>query len=547
VQVSFRQTVAGGPTAAWSDSGIDAPPGGTCSGLNQAACHTNTTWNASTQLSCQDCHQLVVSHTRSQGAAVPCTDCHPGGTYAPIRHSTNGRPDILELPLPPASWSDPSGRLTGADMQTRLGLPYRIHLGGDDPSSRGTSEAAVCWGCHDSQSPRVSEWGYNSKSTPAGYPVAQLPTGNGDGTAETYNHGWIYDSSYGTKVTDWTTGYWQNAYDTSVTRRVSSVHTATFDPAGQSSSVANNVDASGFVIASPVLEQAGQIRCSFCHDVHDLNRSLEEKPVLEGGHGRPMTGKPWLRGKWAGNPYPADVPARSVYTYTTRARSAGDLVPRMSAAARDKGGYFIDQNSNNPTNHAAMDTVEETAGLCLLCHGTDVNGMDFYTGSSLWRAGTVNGHSNSTLGGTGFVKRNLFDANRAADWMGRQQYVGAWGFGGAGAWLFTTVYNSGWYGGTPGSTARGGDYSAWYTTGGIGGRTGVPGAKAHDFTCSKCHSPHAAGLPALLTSNCVNTGRSGLFTLPLMGANTPATWDPATNCHRKTSTSTGWHRIAPGQ
>ena len=89
-----------------------------------------------------------------------------------------------------------------------------------------------------------------------------------------------------------------------------------------------------------------------------------------------------------------------------------------------------------------------------------------------------------------------------------------------------------------GSGWCGTDCTNWYGTGTIGGAEG-PGTMAHKFTCSKCHSPHATGLPALLIQNCIDTGLSS-FGIPGNSVS-------ANNCHRKTSTTDGWHILAPGQ
>jgi hypothetical protein len=104
--------------------------------------------------------------------------------------------------------------------------------------------------------------------------------------------------------------------------------------------------------------------------------------------------------------------------------------------------------------------------------------------------------------------------------------------------------NSGWYWGSAAGnpagsfTVGGGDYANWYGVGTIGGADGA-GSKAHAFTCSKCHSPHASGLPALLIQNCID---------PSLGSTTfGGTNLIANNCHRKTSKTDGWHYLAPGQ
>jgi predicted CxxxxCH...CXXCH cytochrome family protein len=464
-----------------------------------------------------------------------CEKCHTGHGGAGIN---------VQVPMPPASWSDPSGRLSGTNMQTRLGFDNGagswsyaadngVWLGGALTS--GTTEAEICWSCHDQSANAVSEWGYNSKTTPSGFPVVldtspgNFPTQH-DGTSNRVNAGWIWNSSYAGKVQDWTAGYWMNEYDNTLRNRITSVHTTSFDPAGQSSSVANNVDGGGAVNkTTPALENKSYIRCSYCHDVHDLGAA--KGPPADA----PDKGKPFLRGTWVGDPYPPELPPRTTYSYPTGA-------PRNSSANRDRGGFFIDQNSNWPTNNAAMNTLALTAGLCTLCHGTNVDTMKFYTGSTLWRTDMVNGHSNSTLGGTRSNARDIFDAGRGAGYgMAMQEYAGSSpcignspelckGNGSScGACPESIVGNTGWYGS---------DYANWYTAGMIGGAEGA-GSIAHKFTCSKCHSPHAARLPALLTHNCVDT---------TWGTPYNSTQDDrANNCHRKISTTDGWHKLAPGQ
>jgi hypothetical protein len=462
--------------------------------------------------------------------AGQCNKCHNfhGGT--------------IKVPAPPASWTDPSGRLSGTNMRTRLGLPYAleanvsVHLGGT--AQGGASEAEFCWGCHDANG--VSEWGYNTKTSPAGFPVATFATADGNLASE--NNGWIFTTAGHTaKTSDWTQGYWQSPYDAALARRIASIHSASFDPAGQSSSVAANVDGAGIVNrTAPTLEPKGYLRCSNCHDVHDTFGP---------------DGKPYLRGRSVDNPYPPELPPRSGYAYTTFINTlTGTRTPRALNSARDKGGYFIDQNSGWPTNNAAIDTLQETAELCTLCHGTDVDGMDFYTGRKLWRAPMVNGHSNAALGGTGVNKVDLFSGMRGDSYgrgMGMQsgQPSTPWACGSDGFscdYAYPQINNccvcefdcgniqySGWYGS---------DFANWYGTGTIGSASGVAGDRAHKFTCSKCHTPHAAGLPALLTQSCIDPSLGSWSINGFSGANLIAN-----NCHRKTSTTDGWHVLAPGQ
>jgi hypothetical protein len=458
-----------------------------------------------------------------------CNKCHDGHAGA------------VPVPMPPTSWTDPSGRLSGTNMAVQLGLDNYaagIRLGGT--STSGTTEADLCWNCHDVQAPPVSEWGFNTKTTPTGYPVVlnatpgNFPTMH-DGTSDRNNFGHTYtDNGYTTMTSDWTAGFLMDEYDNVLKRRIVSVHTASFDPAGQSSSVAANIKPSDNSVerTSPTLENKAYLRCSYCHDVHDLNKAQSDT----------ASGKPFLRGTWVGNPYPPELPPRSSYSYVTGR-------PRDRSTNRDRGGYFIDQNSGWPTDNPAMDTLVETAGLCTLCHKTDVDTMKFYTGSSMWGAGMVNGHSNSTLGGTRSNARDIFSGVRPTWSMGNQTSVGGNlcldypnAYRCSNGCDCCQITNAGWYGGVnPPNlntcTGYDGDYANWYGTSTIGGAKG-PNSMAHKFTCSKCHSPHAAGLPALLTHNCVDA---------VLGNQVGSMNGDAFNCHRKSSVADGWHKLAPGQ
>jgi cytochrome c5 len=359
------------------------------------------------------------------------------------------------------------------------------------------------------------------------------------------------------------------------------------DGLGQSSSVANNIDASTGNVkytVPPALEGVQYIRCSYCHDVHRMGR---------GSSGYTPAGKPFLRGTWVGNPYPPDIPPRSAYTYPTTGgpnnlnignryfSGQSNPMPRIYAdnplndttsASRGKGGYFIDQNSNAPGTNASMNSYALVGGLCQLCHGAAVDTMDYYTGSTMWRnALPKNAHANSAIGGTSAAanKSDLFDARRgmASNYMamqGQQSITDpagndpgnttSWPWGGPlnrpGA-----VPNSGWY--TPNSAGtttpkNTTDYNSWYAAAVIGQWTGNAGNKPHNFACSKCHSPHATGLPALLITNCLDrtlatwTGNTGnVGPNGTMSQNTTAN-----NCHKKdsgTPGNSGWHRLNAGQ
>lgn len=571
-------------------SGDDAGYNPTNGGCDSAACHINDAThrvgagNTGSTISkrdigpglCSTCHFIgnTVSapevtgsstHVKTTTAGVfgDCTDCHSGHVGSP-------GPNGVDIGLPPTNWLNASTgetHVTGVNMRTALGLSYNshggIHLGGPGTHasiSSYSTEAEICWGCHDANS------------------IGEFATGAG----ATYKFGVLSTSQTNTAnhVSDWTTtDAWRiDAYDARLTRPIASVHTAYLgtgpldsDLVGHSSSVANNIVSGkvkrGNVLTMPgtasgqndtsavVLEDKQYIRCTYCHDVHSLN-----KAPTDPNFGTLISSAPYLRGTWLSDPYSADYPPAASQDYGNAStvvysnQQAGGM-PRAKTTSVAAGGYFIDQNSGNPTVLTANNSVAKTAGLCTLCHGTTINSMNYYSGS-MWRSGG-NGHANAALGGTGTGKINLFDARRAASWYMSMQgprslnseinsTAPPWG-----STLRNTntqpkfTRNSGWYGGTAGSTTRGGDYTAWYSASGIGGHTGTAGAKAHDFSCSKCHSPHATGLPALLKTNCLDVGISG-YANPNNAAVNP-TASTANNCHRKTSTADGWHTLAPRQ
>ncbi len=530
-----------------------------------------------------------------------CKECHPyhsGGSAV--------------VPQPPSSWDNPgTAAVESDDMAFKLGLQFPItggiHLGGTATS--GSTEADICWNCHGTDS-EINEWGYNADTNSANFPETKLapdttsPAGHSywdDGGARgSYNYGYLYTNNHasGTYSSVNATSKWvasngwgnyrrdgyQHTAATSpgyvLSRRITSVHSVNFTGANQVSSVATAVDGSGNVNAA-AQETAANIRCSYCHDVHDLNRAVTD---IATATNETQTGRPYLRGTWMGNPYAADVPPISSYEsaynadngnhYTGASGSfpGGLDTPRLfshSSTSKMKGGFFIDANSNRPTTNANYDTLEETAGICITCHGSDVNNMDFY-GASMWRSDQVNGHANSTLGGGGAGHanaRNIFDARRGFvdndQGMGNQSAVGQGAefgqnpfdqrapFGNAKPMQEAMNTNdpqipaSGWYGGTPGADydggTRPGDYSAWYSAGGIG-TDGSGSGRAHSFTCSKCHSPHATGLPALLITNCLDKNIS-TYAIQGINPNVPQ----ATNCHRNEGANSGWNRLAPAQ
>ena len=247
------------------------------------------------------------------------TSRHPG-ERAPARTAT---------PVTSRGCGSPCRRPAGAtptcsatNMRTQLGIAY-TNAGGIDLGGPGTvasinaraTEAEICWGCHDAVATPVSEWGYNTKTTPAGYPVATFATA--DGNQESENHGWIYTSaSYATKTSDWTQGFWMSAVR----------------PAPEK---AHRVGALGELRPRRAVLERGRQR-----QRRTGRSSGPPRPWRTRGRSAARTattsttpsapdGKPYLRGTWVGDPYPPELPPRSGYTYTT---AVGTMAARRREA-----------------------------------------------------------------------------------------------------------------------------------------------------------------------------------------------------------------------
>lgn len=542
-----------------------------------------------------------------------CKKCHP--------YHSGG----VTVPLPPANWTASAGitsPLFGSNMRTRLGIAYTvtggIHLGGS--VAAGSSEAEMCWGCHGSN-PANNEWGYNidndgdtwpdyngdTAGTGTAFVLRTSPGLTAQATIKAHNFGWLYaEAGHTTPIAAWVDGngwgsYHRDAYSNiaKMSRRITSVHSGSFDPAKQVSSVKTAVNWSGTLTNKNALVPAAQekpadIRCSYCHDLHDLNRAQVSTGVRE-----TATGRPFLRGTWRSNPYPQDLPPESGQTNTTNFALQGPspgtermYAPRATSAATHKGGYFVDRNSNmTNSSHVysagfestATNGVPNTAGLCVLCHGgatsAEVNALDFYSNGTanqnLWRGN--NGHGFAALGGTKNANSvDLFDPsfgkaeNAMFVVMGMQPWINMNFAGspkmkiesctsenrqfGEGTMRPPDIRQFGWIpaGGvapifiTDGTTActtqtvgTAAPADSWY-------KAGYVPAKYHYFTCSKCHTPHASGLPALLLTNCLDQNIS------TWGTETLRLYKQAPNCHRKQTgaagaTGTGWNVLQGGQ
>jgi len=572
VDVSFNAVA--GVTASYDDATS------TCNGLDGVKCHGDNIWDPASSLVCADCHggaspSARVSYTSPHtdlGQGYTCEGCHTshlGGTVL--------IPNMVSVGISYA---------TGG-----------VALGGSQAA--GTNEAEICWTCHDSQTIPVSEW--------------QTTQTDNNGPWPNYDYGILHDNtgSWGSRarVSNWVNAWWDSPNFRYKTEQIQSTHAAN--------------TSSGVAGVDPV----ASIRCSYCHDVHDtktgspsgspyLRGTWMQNPYLEDGAPR------WDAGgddqhSYAENQSYGAVPRANRGAFTSHLNTSG----RPSVWTTEMGGYWIDQNSSFPTrDDANYDSPEETAGLCELCHGngddiwspTEIDSIDQFPANN-WFGG--NGHANAVIGGSGasspMTTNIMTQTARGNAYACTSSSV----FNGDDLWDRACM---GYFGQASGNElfgVRNNDEQSWFYrnrdrgTGvfpisentdearrarftydrnrGAGFEWGnwlVPtdppltqdnttiDDRYHQFTCSKCHNPHASRLPRLIITNCLDVdknthddqtsfdGRQG-FTNDndwTSGANGPYTnlvqapgnrelsyLTTAQNCHRSVDPGTGWNRVTP--
>jgi hypothetical protein len=273
----------------------------------------------------------------------------------------------------------------------------------------------------------VSEWQVNEAAA----------TGNID-----YDYGMLFSTIAGnTLVSDWTTGIWRSAkglnndpahhpfwYKRGSTRSTHSANIGGTNTAALTGT-ANSLGYAG--TRTETKDAVANIRCSYCHDVHGTH---------DGIRGDSVSGKPYLRGTWKGNPYPEDgAPQFGMTNFTiqstntlantypygtiTLTNTNYGVVPRAAADPNNSGlvtvnkvgGFWIDQNSGDPNSGSSANA---TSSLCELCHGngdgswsaTEIGSIDWtkdateggttISNYNLWVSG-YNGHANAVISGPG--------------------------------------------------------------------------------------------------------------------------------------------------
>ncbi|MBI4651667.1 hypothetical protein HY745_10360, partial [Candidatus Desantisbacteria bacterium] len=261
------------------------------------------------------------------------------------------------------------------------------------------------------------------------------------------------------------------------------------------------------------------IGCTDCHDPHGINPGLANAKYMV----------PILKGTWLVSPFKEDRPpltsfdshmpetvqeGEEGYVNGKKPRSRPDLnfnnPPDPGAGYADgtgglgHEGFFIEENTlgaygtyakhdenNNITINRIAEDDTKFAGLCLKCH----------------------------------TKTNLKSA-----WSGHGVVKG---WGGASKDIFTSsIANN-----TQNEGEEGSDNFSWGVKLRSQQSSGFIQNDYHQFTCSKCHSPHASRLKRLMITNCLdNKGKHSEFSDMLRVG--------ATNCH-STSRGNGWNDETP--
>ncbi len=546
---------------------------------NAAMQYNSTKYGCDTQ-SCHDTGTAAISHrleksrwnlnflAGSDGGGGSCESCHKAGGSGQI--VTSAMPHTVRGTTTNNTYNScgdcHSGHATSTTSilipnYTKVGIYYTLknaggfNFGGTATGGK-TTEAEMCWYCHITSgwsSPVISEWGVNNQTDTGGM---------------TYNYGSISG----------TTGVWNGAMWSSGTTifsyknaAIQSTHTGNPIALGYNSNFGGAVQTTANLTGTPfryteTADATGNIRCSYCHDVHQLNKAAGDTQT---------GGAPYLRGTWKGNPFNEDgAPMSAGSTFPAQgnfsANAAGG-VPRGRAVTADTtmmGGYWIDQNSMTPQSAW---TQANSWGLCGLCHGTSVGSLDTHTGENAWINSTKNGHlgvmaattqnvtnifdyshgRTSSLG-VGSAPENYLTIGNMAD----QAFVGSTGYhyrgsGGANSYLSPIEPINSRYA-----------FNSYNWGASVNGTT--TDSSFHKFMCSKCHNPHASRLPKLLITNCLdvrhNTWDDNKSTQSRWSnanlrdkSKRAAYWNTAVNCHRYESAystangayNPGWNKVSP--
>jgi predicted CxxxxCH...CXXCH cytochrome family protein len=425
-------------------------PYGTGDGSHSFTDTTQTTgWTrqivAGPTASCTGCHSSQAAGAAGVGPDSPHSNdtAAGGGVYDCEGCHTSHTGGNVQVPNNAAVGIDYQNGVNGYSGFNGL------NLGGTQ--SPGATEADICWNCHDLNA--TSEWG----KTWGAY-----DTGNMSGS-------------------DWTTSTWSSvnfAYKTDGTDGGDGNIRSTHGNGSSGGTGGYGVDAKN------------KIGCSYCHDVHDTKA------------GSP-NGAPYLRGLWTSNPFKEDGAPQ---TAAHASNSAHGGVPRAGldsgyagATPNALGGWQIEQN--NPGAYTRTGTYTGHSELCSLCHlDTDLE--------AAW-----SGHAAAVDGFSGTGASDIFNSFRRG---GTTSYLRAHMQHNE----VTDTENGNWVYGlresrdgdgiapqlpsdpTLPNVQRGGAWTSMTID--LTDSSETPDADFHQFSCSKCHNPHASRLPRLMITNCLD-------------------------------------------
>ncbi len=451
------------------------------------------------------------------GINASCTGCHGGGAPAAGVSDASPHAAVTGYACEECHTGHGAGTIE-IPNNTAVGIDYTgngeggIALGGSATS--GSTQAEICWNCHGGAH---SEWGTN--------------------TGGSYDYGSVTTSNWSTAT--WASanfGYKGGVLDT--------------PPGGQARASFHDT---GRTWPGASTDAVADVSCSYCHDVHDTMGP---------------NGKPYLRGAWNPNPYPEDGAPRAGDAYSGTATPYGD-VPRGNTGNTGPGAFQIDQNNGNPNSGVGTNLAAYTStdGLCELCHDAATLTSQSPLHKNPVKYFSVSYNDNSAARNI-FKQSDRSSANTRFDpAMG---YQGTTGLGDAGKGWMGGLRNKDFDTGIAVPPTIGGRYG--YQTGnfewGVTMNSTTVDVDYHQFTCSKCHTPHASRLPRLMITNCLDTQLNtwddddgGGPAADIAGSANWSNWPNVTpgnnkqlsqsgsaqNCHRETGEASGpgWNSVTP--
>ncbi|PLX91994.1 MAG: hypothetical protein C0621_10445 [Desulfuromonas sp.] len=403
------------------------------------------------------------------GPALACTGCHGGGSPSAgvdidSPHSTT----ITGYTCEYCHTGHNAGTIQIPNKTFQDATEINYGTGGIDlgnsSGATGATEAEICWNCHTTEA-RDGEFGQNHE------------IGGDQVNATGYDYGSLSTMNWSSAT--WTSGAGFTYKDGSLSTPPGTNHAR------------SSMHDTGRALGS-TSETVGDIKCSYCHDVHDTMGP---------------TGKPYLRGNWIANPFPEDgapMPGQPTL-HGGVPRGLGGANPGSTNAS---GGWQIEQN--NPGAYTSGKTYATHSGVCGKCH-TEANVLSYWAP-----------HANVVDGFTDSGAANIFDEalRGGQDLIGGPAYMQHQTVTDGDGWLYglrNVKDAAGISPGIAGDTTP--QYAiiaavAPYDTISYGAASSAADPDIHNFPCSKCHNPHASRLPALLITNCLDVKRN--------------TWDDAT-------------------